>query len=255
MVENIRIPLPSRKTLAAAVHYPSVLSDKLAILCPGHLDSKEYAHLVRLAEDFAQKGYTAVRFDFSGTWESEGSLNDYTITQSIADVRAVLEHFLSTHTYKNIVLGGHSRGGFISTLYAIEDARISTVLAIMSPYALQRDVDEVKAARWKAQGFKVSVRDIPHRSTTQHFALPYTYLEEARRRSLLDVVAQLRAPLILVAGELDDVVSLDDIRNIFAIANEPKQLIVMDGIGHDYRNHPNQITKVNAAILSSKLLP
>ncbi|MBM3257492.1 MAG: alpha/beta hydrolase [Candidatus Liptonbacteria bacterium] len=118
MIEKIQIPSSLGKKLVAAVHYPESQMDppageasKLAILCPGYLDTKEYPHLIELAKTLAEKGYTSVRFDPTGTWESEGDIAEYTTSQFLKDIQSVLEYMLRERSYEHILLGGHSRGG------------------------------------------------------------------------------------------------------------------------------------------------
>src|SRR5882762_8268011 len=130
-MQDIKIPNQNGQKIAAVVHSPEKQSDKLAILCPGFLDSKDYWGLVELAKRLAERGYTVVRFDPAGTWDSEGDISEYTNTQYLEDVRCVLEYMLKTTDFKHILLGGHSRGGQISVLYAARDPRISSVLCIM----------------------------------------------------------------------------------------------------------------------------
>lgn len=78
-MKTVKKTIPSSKgNLAAVVHYPDLQTDKLAILCPGYLDSKDYKHLVGLSAALCDKGCTVVRFDPAGTWESGGEISDYT---------------------------------------------------------------------------------------------------------------------------------------------------------------------------------
>ncbi len=59
----VRTKIPSSKgKLSAVIHYPKNEFGKLAILCPGYLDSKDYKLLVGLAEVLNNIGYTVVRF-------------------------------------------------------------------------------------------------------------------------------------------------------------------------------------------------
>ena len=247
--EKVFITSSNGKKLAAVIHSPSKKTGRLAILCPGYLDTKDYDHLVRLAEALAEQGYAVVRFDPIGTWESEGSILDYTTSQQLADVKSVLEYMLGKEHYDQVLLGGHSRGGMISILYAARDPRISVVLAVMSPYSLIRTVNKDKIEKWKREGFKTSLRDIPKTNEKREFRVPYSDIEDAQKYNVLDEASKLHIPLILVAGELDDVILPADVKLIFDKANEPKRMVVIDGIGHDYRHNITEVEKVNDIIL------
>ena len=114
----------SKGEISATIHYPESKTNRLAVLCPGYLDSKDYTHLVRLAEALCKEGYTTVRFDPTGTWESEGYISDYTTTQYLEDIKSVIDYMIKESEYNYVLLGGHSRGGQVSILYAARDSRV-----------------------------------------------------------------------------------------------------------------------------------
>jgi alpha/beta superfamily hydrolase len=71
---------------------------------------------------FAIGGYVVIRFDFSGTGESDGSFYDMTLTRELKEARLIVD-FTNTLSYidKNEISGyGHSLGGVIATLLACE---------------------------------------------------------------------------------------------------------------------------------------
>ena len=48
----------------------------------------------------------------------------------------------------------------------------------------------------------------------------------------LDHIAELEAPLLLIAGDADRHTTLDDTQRLFARASEPKQVWIIEGAGH-----------------------
>jgi pimeloyl-ACP methyl ester carboxylesterase len=233
--------------IAISIHKPDMGTDKLAILCPGYLDSKDYAHLVALANMLAARGYVAVRLDPTGTWESGGEISDYTTTQYLEDIRTVLEFMLGEDDFKQVLLGGHSRGGQLSILYAARDNRISTVLGIMAstgkPYS---DDDEEK---WEKEGVRISQRDLPSdRERRKEFRVPFSHALDKNRYNGFEDIIKIHAPVILIAGELDDLVTPEETRELFDKANEPKKMAVIANIGHNYRLNDNEIEIVNGKI-------
>lgn len=249
MTEKISIPTSNGKKLAAAIHHSDKVTDKLAILCPGYLDTKDYDHIIGLADTLTNEGYTAVRFDPLGTWGSEGTIAEYTTSQYLKDIRSVIDYILQKEDFKYILLGGHSKGGMVSMLYAIQDARVSIVLAIMSPSTLIKTIDSEKLKTWERAGIKVSRRNLPGSHEEKEFHVPYSHQTDARQYNVLNDIQKLHKPLILVAGELDDVVPARDMQLIFDKANDPKKFLVVKGIGHDYRHNTEEIKKINETIL------
>ncbi|MDO8621938.1 MAG: alpha/beta hydrolase [bacterium] len=248
-MQRVEAAIPSsRGRLAATIHYPEKESGRLAILCPGYLDSKDYWHLVGLADALCSQGYVAVRFDPTGTWGSEGSIAEYTTTQYLEDIRGVLEYMLQRGDYPHVLLGGHSRGGMVSILLAARDPRISLVLGIMPSSG--RSMTERGREEWKATGVRVSHRDVSNtRNERREFLVPYTHMEDRDRYNVAMDVRDVKVPIVLIAGEHDELVRPEDVRKIFDNANEPKSLTVVAGIGHDYRRRADDVTKVNEMVL------
>ncbi|MFH1392761.1 MAG: hypothetical protein ABIG90_03810, partial [bacterium] len=91
-MHKIKIKNSKGKNITAVINYPEIQTGKLAILCPGYLDSKDYDGLLKLAEALAEKGYTVARFDPTGVWESEGDISEYTMTQYLDDIKYILEY-------------------------------------------------------------------------------------------------------------------------------------------------------------------
>ncbi|MHB8870875.1 MAG: alpha/beta hydrolase [Candidatus Doudnabacteria bacterium] len=245
-MQQIKIPSGKNK-LSAVINDPNEKTDKLAILCPGFLDSKDYNGLLLLARDLANLGYTVVRFNPTGTWDSEGSIEKYTTTQYLKDIQNVLEYMLKESEYKHILLGGHSRGGQISLLYAARDSRISEIIAIMpsSPYTFTKEIRE----NWGKDGVRLVKRDIPEGNGTKDFHVPFSHALDRDQYNVIEDIKKLHIPIIFIAGELDHLVKPEHVKNIFEIANNPKKFILLKNIGHDYRHNISQVEEVNKQIL------
>jgi len=247
-MSTVKRSIPSSKgNLAAVVHYPETKAVRLAILCPGYLDSKDYSHLVALAAALSKQGYTVVRFEPTGTWESDGDISDYTTTQYLEDIKSVLDYMLQQKDYKHILLGGHSRGGMVSILYAARDPKVSAVLGIMP--SSPRTSTEKRREEWQKTGFSISSRDLPDITGTKEFRVPYSHILDKDQYNVFEAVKTVKVPLILLAGELDESVLPEHVREIFDNANEPKKFITIAGIGHDYRHNDEEIKIVNKNIL------
>lgn len=247
-IEEIKIP-SSKGNLAATIHYPEKKTERLAILCSGKLDSKDYKHLVGLADSLSKQGYTVVRFDVTGIWESDGDISDYTTTQYLEDIKKVLDYMLRQANFTHILLGGHSRGGQVSILYASQDPRISLVLGIMP--SSKRTMTGQRYDEWKKTGFRVSYRDLPNdKSRKREFRVPFSHAKDMDQYDVIEDVKRIKVPIIFVAGELDDVVLPEYVKEIFDNANEPKMFIIIPGIGHDYRYNDSEVEMVNEKILN-----
>jgi dienelactone hydrolase len=246
--EKAKIP-SSKGNLAAVIYYSKKKTGKLAILCSGYLDSKDYSHLTGLAETLSKEGYTVVRFDSTGVWESDGNISDYTTTQYLEDIKNVLEYMLQQANYEHILIGGHSRGGQVAILYAARDPRISLVLAVMPSSKLTTKIGK-RYKDWQKTGISTSYRDLPdNREQKRVFHVPYSHAVDKDKYDVVKDVKKVKVPIIFIAGELDDQCPQELVKEIFNSANEPKKLALISGIGHNYRFNDDEIKLVNKNIL------
>lgn len=82
------------------------------------------------AKYLCDRGYVVIRFDFSGSGESDGSFYDMTLTRELDEARLIVE-FVKNLPYidqEEISWYGHSLGGLISCLLAKELSPKSLVL-------------------------------------------------------------------------------------------------------------------------------
>lgn len=70
-------------------------AEKLALVLPGKLDTKDYAHMRSHVDFLAERGYLALSFDPAGTWESPGDISLYTLNNYLKTIDELIEHFRS----------------------------------------------------------------------------------------------------------------------------------------------------------------
>ena len=68
-----------------------ITSNKLAIVLPGRLDTKDYPNIQGHVEYLAKRGFYALSFDPPGTRESLGDISLYTTTNYVKAVNEVIE--------------------------------------------------------------------------------------------------------------------------------------------------------------------
>lgn len=253
MTMNIeRILIPSTKgKIAVVINHPEIKTEKLAVLCSGFLDSKDYAHLAGLAEELNNEGYTVARFDAYGIWESEGMPSDYATSQYLADLKNVIDFMETQGNFTHLLLGGHSKGGFAALYQACIDPRVSAVLAIMSTFPFIKENNQATIEKWEKLGERVSHRNVPGTNEIKEIILPFSYVADRLQYDLLAKLPHLRAPLIMVAGSEDKLALVADVKALFNQAPEPKEFIMFEGVGHDYRKFPEQITLVDKRIIQT----
>lgn len=217
--------------------------DKLAIVLPGRLDTKDYANNLSHLEYLANKGSFAVSFDPPGTWESPGPIELFTTTNYIQAVNEVIEYFGNKPTF----VMGHSRGGTTSILAGTSNPIVKVFAAVMATYGAP------SSATPEAQkvGIEISYRDLPpgtHKTSKQkEFSLPMNYFIDGAKYHPAEDLAKCTKPKLLFYGTNDEFTTVERIKEVFETIPEPKILHELD-TDHDYRYYPEVIEEVNKVV-------
>ncbi len=246
-VQDILIP-STKGNLLATIHYPKEVSHKLIILCQGFLDSKDYRHMVRLAEMFTEYGYTAVRFNPTGVWGSEGDISDYTLTQCIRDIKNIKTCIQNTHHYSHVMLCGHSMGGTASMLFASANTGVSSVLGIMTSGKLPLTKESIFF--WEKRWYITLKRRDPRDGTPRKFKIPFSVFKDQKKYDVISECSRIMCPVFLFSGEFDTIVPPCDVLAFYkSLKNTVEKTYVrIDGVTHDYGLTQHETDKVNSVI-------
>ena len=195
-------------------------SKNIVILGHGVTGNKDRPFVVALGEGLAAAGFAALRFSFSGNGDSEGKFTDSTISKEVDDLGAVLD-VIEGYT---ICYVGHSMGGAVGVLRASEDSRIQLLVSLAgmvhTKAFAQREFGDVTPD----EGFMWDEPDCP---------LSQAYMDDlAQINTVVDRSPQITVPWLLVHGDEDDVVPIEDSHDILAKADEGAQLITLEGANH-----------------------
>ena len=195
-------------------------SKNIVLLGHGVTGNKDRPFVVALAEGLAAAGITALRFSFSGNGASEGKFTDSTISKEVDDLGAVLD-VLEGYT---VCYVGHSMGGAVGVLRASEDKRIQLLVSLAgmvhTKAFAQREFGDVTPD----EGFMWDEPDCP---------LSQAYMDDLTQiGTVVDLSPQIAVPWLLVHGDEDDVVPIEDSRDILARAHDQTQLIRLQSANH-----------------------
>lgn len=225
------------------------------VICHGFKGFMEWGFFPHLGELLSQRGFVAVRFNFSGAGMAPGdervtdlaAFRDNTYGRERDDLLAVLaalgegELGAGRVDLRRIGLFGHSRGGGAALLAAAGEAWRERIGALVTWAAIGR-LDRFGAeamAEWRRRG------EIPvvNARTGQELALgPEQLAEIEAAPPELDLAAaagRRRAPWLIVHGEDDESVPVAEARALAAAAGEPRELRIVPGAGHTFgARHP-----------------
>lgn len=219
-------------------------SSKLALVLPGRLDTKDYAHMRSHVDFLAGQGFYAVSFDMPGTWESPGDIKEYSTTSYIKVVNELIEHFGNKPT----LLLGHSRGGTTAMLVGAANNHVRAIVAVMATYGapISPSPEDIK------RGVHITYRDLPPgnrrgAAETKKFMLPLNYFTDGKKYDPVEVLKKYKGAKLLICGTHDKFIRPEKVKKVYESLSEPKMFLELD-VDHDYRYHPEMIGKVNSAI-------
>lgn len=213
-------------------------SKNIVILGHGVTGNKDRPFVAALGEGLAAAGFPALRFSFSGNGASEGKFTDSTISKEVDDLGAVLD-VLEGYT---VCYVGHSMGGAVGVLRASEDSRIQLLVSLAgmvhTKAFAQREFGDVTPD----EGFMWDEPDCP---------LSQAYMDDLTQiNTVVNHSPQITVPWLLVHGDEDDVVPIEDSHDILAKADGGAQLITLEGANHVFSDEfmPVMVEKVIAWI-------
>lgn len=219
-------------------------SNKLALVLPGKLDTKDYVHMKSHVDFLSKMGFFALSFDPPGTWESKGDISLYNTTNYLKAIDELIEYFGKKSTF----VMGHSRGGSMAMLSGISNPNITSFAAIMS-FAYVKNYKDSKNDDWKKNGFILSMRDLPPGGgpKTKKFELPYSFYEDQLQYDMTEGLRNSKKPKLFVLGKKDILVPPESVRETYGMSSDPKELYELDSI-HDYRLNKKYIDEVNKVV-------
>lgn len=233
-------------TLRGSVVYPSGISEyPLVILCHGIPSGQQVEGdpgYEALAGRFAGLGIGACFFNFRGTGLSGG---DFSLGGWVRDLEAVLDAAEKKASPfggcepGRIAIMGFSGGGAVSAVCASRRRGLAGLALLSSPAEFSNLLprggmrDFIDHAR--AIGI---IRDPAFPPSEER------YYREMVAHSPVDVVGGVApTPLLVVHGDLDDLVPVSEAYRLYEAAGEPKELFIVRGGGHKLRLDPEAMDR------------
>lgn len=203
-------------------HDPGKKSRDILIIGHGVTGNKDRPFVVALAEAVASEGMAVLRFSFSGNGKSGGDFRDCTISKEVEDLKAVVT--AAVNNGYRVTYAGHSMGGAVGVLAASKDERIRNLISLAGMVNTKNFYDREFGEEKPDEGCMWEEPSCPLSSTYKNDM--YTI------GSVSAMASEVKVPWLLIHGDADDVVPIEDSREIFAHANEPKKIIEIPGANH-----------------------
>jgi len=214
---------------------------KLALLLPGYLDSPDYLHMRVFEKRLIELGYTIERLDPCNLWKT-GDVGNYSITNYLKQIKQRIDHY-KTNSPTEIVVIGHSLGGFTSILAGSLFPDITKIVALCPPASIDN-----LGEKWEGKPFRVSKRNLPtDGSKYREFNVPLTFVDDARKYSAIEAIHKINIPLMIFIALSDTSVLPKETETLVSETNNP-YVVRQKNMGHDFRQSEIECNTVMAEI-------
>jgi uncharacterized protein len=234
-------------TLRGVVHKPRKY--KHAILYLHGFPSTMNGSPLRFGRALAPKGYLFMRFDFSGSGSSEGKYENKLMSDEVKDVHAAIDFLHSNYDFDKLVLVGHSTGAIDAALYAHTDKRVKAVVLSGAVNRLDnaarydftdKQVRDFWLKGWAYHPPLERQQEKRHRKRgswviPKKGKLRKQFYDEFFKLDLTAAIKKYRRPLLVLHGEKDEAIPTKEPLALFALANKPKQLVIIRGADHSFK--------------------
>lgn len=174
------------------------------LVCNGNAGNRAYR--AELAHAFRAHGVAMLLFDYRGYGGNAGSPDERGLA---LDARAARQYLLSRPDVdaSRLVYFGESLGAAVVVDLAAEHPPAALVLR--SPFTSMVDVGRY------------------------HYPILPVRLLLRDRYAAVDRIAQVHAPLLVIAGDTDSIVPLEQSRRVHDAARSPKAFVVIEGADHN----------------------
>jgi len=219
----------------------------IVIFCHGYKGYKDWGAWSLVADEFARKGFTFVKFNFShngGTLENPIDFPDLeafgnnTYSIEVADLKSVID-WAHKEFDQPISIIGHSRGGGIVTLVGGGNSNVSKVIswAAVADFKERFPVGE-KLQEWKDKGVNYVLNGRTKQEMPHYYSFYEDFIKNEMNLTISKAAKRIRIPHLIVHGDKDEAVLVKDAYRLGSF-NPKAELEIILGANHTFGSkHP-----------------
>lgn len=189
--------------------------------------SKDVVAASRISTALTEFGIAVLRFDFTGLGGSGGDFANTNFSSNVADLVHAASYLRTHHTAPTILIG-HSLGGaaVLAATEHVPEAR--AVITIGAPAGTEHLVHLLRESRREIEEngeAQVCLASRPFRIRRQ-------FLEDVTSQPQAERIGRLGVALLVMHSPEDQIVGIENARQIFDTARHPKSFVSLDGADH-----------------------
>lgn len=217
----------------------------LVILGHGVTSNKDRPWLIALAEGLAEAGIPSLRVTFAGNGGSEGRYEEATPLKEADDLGSVIDAVKAAGVAR-VAYAGHSMGGAVGVLRAADDPRIDALVSLAGMLHVRAFMEQ----QFGHLAFGDPMLDKPDCPWSETMAGT-----AARIGSLTDQASRIHVPWLLVHGDADELVPLQDSLDARTAAGGRPELVILPGIDHRFTGAIPQMVQAVVPWVARQLTP
>ncbi len=188
-----------------------------------------------LARALAESGYASLFVNMRGTGDSGG---DFCMGAWYEDIETIMRYAMDISSgYSGVFMAGFSAGAALAIRYVAEHKGVDGLAAFAAPARLTEVFPRDYCLSFLEVAREVGIiRELNFPPTPDWF---YDDLEKNDALGFVPGVSPV--PLLLVHGDADETVPVEQARMLFDAAGEPKELCILEGGGHRLRRDPRSL--------------
>ena len=212
---------------------------EIVVICHARTSSKDSRPTTKISKELTKNSINNFRFDFVGCGESDGSYNEYTVSNMVRNLHDKLDILNKKYNYKNFILIGCSMGGRIVSNVDLNKYDIKKIILWYPAIDYGRGLFNIPSKKEKIakkQGYY---------PIENGWKLSYEYFKDERKYTTYKRLQKIDIPLLFVHGTSDPYVSYKSSVNTSKKCKNAK-LYLIDGADHGFHNdeHMKEALKV-----------
>lgn len=213
--------------LSARLDVPGGVVRAYAIFAHCFTCSKDLHATRRISAELSRLGIAVLRFDFTGLGNSMGDFASTNFSSNREDL-IIAADYLRRNFEAPSLLVGHSLGGAAVLSVAGEIPEVKAVATIGAP----------SEAAHVIHNFGAKLDEISKEGEAEvslggrKFSIRKQFIDDLEANDVLDKVAKMKKPLLVLHSPVDQTVGVENATNIFVAAKHPKSFISLDKADH-----------------------
>lgn len=224
----IKIANRNNEMLSAIIERPPVSTQgKMAVLAHCFTCGKNLRAARFISDSLVSRGFTVLRFDFTGLGQSSGDFAQTSFTANLDDLVSVAT-WLTENEQPPTLLVGHSLGGAAVVHAAANIPSVRAVATVGAPF------DPAHVSHLFPLGAEeLADEDTVDLNLGAHpVKISGHFVRDLQQHNASEVARNLRCALLVMHSPIDAIVGVDNASSLFTAAKHPKSFVSLDNADH-----------------------